>query len=82
MDTIATGTRVRFSGGYNVEPIYLGGRSELVGSIVRFIPGGAAQPAAVVKFDAPVTADGATAEFAVLQLRYAVAPGCPVCSRR
>ena len=40
------------------------------GTLVAFIPGQNAEPAAVVKLDAPITVDEVTGELLVLELRY------------
>ena len=52
------GGRVTVTGGYDFEPEWLGQRSEVTGEVVKWIPGQNAQPACVVRLDAPLTASG------------------------
>jgi hypothetical protein len=72
------GDRVAVSGGYEYEPEWLGGRAEVTGEVVQWIPGQNAQPACVVRLDEPLTAAGdvrgtrqsRTGSYLVLELRY------------
>jgi len=49
------GDRVFVSGGYDMEPSWLGGWDGFSGTIERFIPGQNQEPAAVVRTDDPVS---------------------------
>lgn len=62
--------RVFLTGGYSRQPEWLAGGEGHYGVIDKFIPGKNEQPAAVVRFERPVTVDGLTAPYAVLELRY------------
>jgi hypothetical protein len=64
------GSRVKLSGGYDFEPTWLSGRASVTGEVAAFIPGQNDMPAAVIKLDAPITADGVTGDILVLELRY------------
>jgi hypothetical protein len=65
------GDRVLVSGGCEIEPDWLSGRSGCHATLLKFIPGQNDGTAAVVHFDQPVTAKGITGAYAVLELRYA-----------
>lgn len=65
------GDRVRLSGGYDPEPNWLQGQSAYTGTVLRFIPGQNAAPAAVVQLDRMLEGGTAMCEIAVLELRYA-----------
>ena len=67
---LEVGDRVRLSGGYDMEPPWLCGGAGYNGRVERFIPGQNDEMAAVVRFDAPISIEGITAEIAVLELRY------------
>jgi hypothetical protein len=72
------GTRISIGGGYDFEPAWLGGRDEIVGSVLKWIPGQNETPACVVELEEPITATGdvrgrreeRTGRYLVLQLRY------------
>jgi len=68
--SLAVGDQVELSGGYDMEPSWLGGQSSYRGIVSAFIPGQNSQPAAVVKLGVPITADGVTGDVVVLELRY------------
>lgn len=67
---LAVGDRLCLSGGYDYEPRWLPYGQNYLGTIVAFIPGQNAEPAAVVKLDTPITVDQVTGEILVLELRY------------
>lgn len=67
---IKPGDRVKLSGGYDMEPRWLGGAEYLLGSVHTFIPGQNSEPAAVVVLDAPIRVDGVEGRTVVLELRY------------
>lgn len=64
------GDRVFLSGGYDMEPRWLCGRSGHCGVIERMIPGQNTQPAALVKLDQPIEVDGITGRYLVMELRF------------
>jgi hypothetical protein len=68
--TPGAGDRLRLSGGYDMEPEWLGGQRYVEGVITRFIPGQNEAAAAVVKLDEPLRSGTATGEYLVLELRY------------
>jgi hypothetical protein len=53
-----------------MEPSWLGGRDGFSGTIEQFIPGRNQQPAAVVRTDEPVSANGVTGSILVMELRW------------
>jgi hypothetical protein len=64
------GSRVELSGGYDFVPSWLSGKASITGEVAAFIPGQNDTPAAVIRLDTPITADGVTVEVLVLELRY------------
>lgn len=70
-ETLQAGDRVRLSGGYDWEPRWLSGRSQVDGHVAGFVPGQNDRPAALVKLDEPITVDGVTGSVVVLELRFA-----------
>jgi hypothetical protein len=68
MSALKVGDRVRLYGGYDTEPAW--GRNPLLGTVASFIPGQNDPPAAVVKLDNAVSAEGVTGDLIVLELRY------------
>jgi hypothetical protein len=69
-DKLQAGDRVRLSGGYDFEPAWLSGKASVEGTVAAFIPGQNKNPAAVIKLDEPISAEGATGDALVLELRY------------
>ena len=67
---LSIGTRLHLSGGYDFEPRWLTHGDHHLGTVIAFIPGQNAQPAAVVKLGAPITVEGTTGDIVVLELRY------------
>ena len=67
---LSIGDRISLSGGYDYEPRWLSGKSCHQGVISAIIPGQNETPAVVVRLEAPITVDGVTGEFVVLELRY------------
>jgi len=67
---LPVGTRVKLSGGYDAGSTWLGEKQEVYGTLAKFIPGQNDPPAALIKLDEPLAADGVTGEFIVLELRY------------
>src|SRR5512145_179122 len=67
---LTAGTRVKLSGGYDMEPRWLGGKAAHLATLEGFIPGQGASSAAVVRLDEPITVDGLTGSYLVLELRY------------
>lgn len=67
---LGEGDRVFVTGGYDPEPAWLAGGEGYAGTLERFIPGQNDEPAAVVRTDTPVTAEGTTGELLVMQLRW------------
>ena len=51
------GARIMLSGGYDLQPSWLGGRDAVFGIIEAWIPGQNDNPACVVKLDSPLTAE-------------------------
>ena len=68
-DTLHVGDRVRVGGGYDAGLTWLPAGEWRHGTLVEFIPGQNEKPAAVIKLDAPITAEGVTGEMLVLELR-------------
>ena len=74
-----TGTRISVGGGYDFEPAWLGGKRQLVGKVLKWIPGQNEERACVVELAEALTATGLvrgrrqerTGRYLVLQLRYA-----------
>ena len=66
------------SGGYELEPEWLGGMQQVTGRIAKWMPGQNGKQACVVRLDEPLTATGdvrgrreqRTGTFLVLELRY------------
>jgi hypothetical protein len=67
---LKVGDRIRLSGGYDMEPKWLGGKECYLGTVVEFIPGQSRPPAAVVKLDDAITFDDISGDIVVLELRY------------
>jgi len=67
---LVPGDRIRLSGGYDMEPEWLGGHDAVMGSLAAFIPGQNREPAALVQLDHPLEVQGITGERIVLELRY------------
>ena len=68
---LTIGDRVRLSGGYDPEPSWLKGQSAYTGTVLSFIPGQNAAPAAVVQLDHMLEVDTTSGAIAILELRYA-----------
>jgi hypothetical protein len=64
------GRRVRVSGGYDMDPAWLGGADGCVGTVERFIPGQNDTPAVVVRLDHAISARQTTGQVLVLELRH------------
>lgn len=64
------GDRVWISGGYDMEPRWLGGGSGYAGVVSGFISGQNKKSAMVVMLDAVIKVDGAEGRHLVLELRY------------
>lgn len=64
------GDTIRLSGGYDMEPKWLGGAEYVDGSIEKFIPGQNSSPAAQVRLSSPIQVDEVRGEILVLELRY------------
>ena len=62
--------RVFVSGGYDMDPKWLGGGDGFPGTIERFIPGQNQERAAVIRTDSPVSANGVTGDIIVMELRW------------
>ena len=69
-DRLKVGDRVRLFGGYDQEPAWLSWREAVRGTLASFIPGQNEEPAAVLRLDEPLTAEGAAGDIVVLELRY------------
>ena len=69
-EPLEVGDRVMVSGGYDMNPGWLGGREGFSGTIERFIPGQNEKLAAVIRTDNPVTANGVTGDTLVMELRW------------
>lgn len=67
---LSIGDQVRLSGGYDMEPAWLCGRSAYTGTVLKFIPGQNETEALVVELDSPVFFKGITGNTLVLELRY------------
>jgi len=67
---LSVGDRLRLSGGYDYEPRWLPNGQSYFGTLVAFIPGQNAIPAAVVQLDRPINVDEVIGEVLVLELRY------------
>lgn len=68
--TLSIGSRLRLRGGYDMEPKWLSGKSEVLGTLTRMIPGQNDKPAAVVELDEPLSVDGIEGRIVLLELRY------------
>ncbi len=64
------GDRVRLSGGYSYEPVWLAGKDDCYGTVVDSIPGQNRQPAMVVELEQSISAEGIIGKFLVLELRF------------
>jgi hypothetical protein len=69
-DELTVGDQVWLSGGYDMEPKWLGSEKSYFGSVICFIPGQNDTPAAVVKLEKPITVGNLTGDVVVLELRY------------
>ena len=67
---LEVGHRVYLSGGYDMKPAWLGDGERYSGEVIAFIPGQNEKPAAVVKVDSPIEAEGVRGNIVVLELRY------------
>ncbi len=65
------GDRVFVFGGYFMTPAWLDGKEGYAGTVERFIPGQNEIPAAVIRTDEKVIAEGISGDVLVLSLRYA-----------
>jgi hypothetical protein len=66
----SSGDRVCLSGGYDLEPRWLGGKSQVQGTITNFIPGQNDTRAIIVRLDPPISVDDVSGEIVILELRY------------
>jgi len=65
------GDRIRITGGYEVDSL-LRRIGEVRGTVVSFVPGcEPAIPAAVVRLDSAIAAEGITGDILLMELRYA-----------
>ena len=69
-DGLQVGDRVELSGGYDAGSTRRGEKDEIYGTVAKFIPGQNVPPAALIKLDEPLAAEGVAGEFVVLELRY------------
>jgi len=67
---LRSGDRVNISGGYDMDPRWLNGKTSRAGTLIKFIPGQNKQPAAVIALDETLTFDRSSGKFLVLELRY------------
>ena len=67
---LEVGHRVYLSGGYDRTPTWLGDGEGYFGEVIAFIPGQNEKPAAVVKVDSSIEAEGVRGNIVVLELRY------------
>lgn len=67
---LTAGDRVRLSGGYDMEPRWLQGKSSYTGTVCSFIPGQNSAPAAVVELEHMIQVGDAVGQTVVLDLRY------------
>jgi len=65
------GDRIRLSGGYEMEPKWLGGKDAYLGRCLKFISGQSKQPAAVVELDETIAINSLSGNVVILELRYA-----------
>jgi hypothetical protein len=70
-EKLQVGDRVQLSGGYDAGSTWLADKEAIYGRDAKFIPGQNTEPAALIKLDEPLTGDGVTGDFIVLELRYA-----------
>jgi hypothetical protein len=70
MTNLQVGDRVQLSGGYDAGSTWLGEKEAVYGTVAKLIPGQNTQPAALIKLDEPLMAEGVTGEVIVLELRY------------
>ena len=72
------GAHISVGGGYDIDPEWLDGHSEVAGTVLKWIPGQNATPACVNRLDEAPTATGdihgtrttVTGSYLVLELRY------------
>ena len=69
-DPIRPGDRLLLSGGYDMSPRWLDGRTSRSGTVVDLVPGQNEQPAVLLKLDSPIEVDGVSGEFLILETRY------------
>lgn len=65
------GDRVFVFGGHSMNPKWLDGKEGYAGILEQFIPGQNEMPAAVIRMNESITAEGISGEVLVLSLRYA-----------
>ncbi len=70
MTELRIGNRLKLSGGYDMDPKWLGGGTGYLGKVIAFIPGQDEQPAVVVRLEHPITVEGITGDIVVLELRF------------
>jgi hypothetical protein len=68
--TLKAGQRIVLSGGYDMEPKWLGGHNQRYAEVIKSIPGQNKESALLVKFDKQFEIEGYSAIYAVLELRY------------
>src|SRR5215468_947250 len=68
--SLLVGDRVRLSGGYDMEPNWLQGKRNYLGTVSAFIPSQSDAPAAVIELDQVISVDGVSGRILVLQLRF------------
>ena len=68
---LQVGDKIELSGGYDYDPIYLKNppASKRNGTVIKFIKGQNAEPAAVVKLDQSISGQKITGDVVVLELR-------------
>ena len=69
-DVLKAGDRIRLSGGYDMDPEWLGDQGFFMGVVTAFITGQNEMPAAVVQLDENIHFRGATGNILILELRY------------
>jgi hypothetical protein len=71
MDRPETGRRIRLSGGYDMDPMWLADRDHYDGTVEGFIAGMGEIPELVVRLDEALSVAGMTGNIVVLDLRFA-----------
>lgn len=69
-EVLQEGDRIRVGGSYYHSSTWLPEGESRDGTLAQFIPGQNESPAAVIRLDAPITAEGVTGDILVLELRY------------